>query len=193
MKTAKVSLIVVFLPLAGLLPQVSGASPKLTTRQIASSIQHEVNAKYAGDKEPGEQTKCTYVQKDAVVGYVFTCSTFNEAGTKLAITKVTLTVPQGNYVTWNYATSPAEVTFVITGSPRGAEASISLYGPSGTEEKSNIHLPYSITVAGGKYNSVAGSINSMSSRASITCEIKATGQATVRNTSSGAEATVACV
>jgi hypothetical protein len=193
MKTLRnLSVVILLFATMGDFAVSSAAEPSLTSKQVAADVQSEINVNFPGDRASGERTTCAYQRNDVKVGYVFNCSTFAKSGAKLTATMVTIASVQGNDVRWNFTANPARITYVITGTPVGATATIALWGPNGSRERSGVHLPFSISEAWGAFVNVTGNIISSSRDATLTCVIEVSGLHTIRRTSTGPNAVVNC-
>jgi hypothetical protein len=198
MRVAKYFLIVGCF-VAVLYPTLAGASstyPAPTSKAITAAIQGKVNAKYPQDKKSGETTLCTYIQKKAKMDYKFKCLTFNQNDQEVASTTVQLLQPEGKLVTYVYVVTPSpgslpKVTFIVTATG-GNTGSVTYGAGSANIQKNDVKFPFTATLPGGSFPVMVATLNSGAKDASITCEIKQAGQATIKNTSTGPYTVAQC-
>lgn len=204
MKKTKLLLAAAILATVGMYPVVSGASPKkpapISASLMNSTIQSEVNGQFHADKTKGESTSCTYVEKKMQIGYSFKCFTYDKGGNEIANTAITVTAPKDGQWTWNYSIQPitptlsnsAKATYIVTGPP-GARADVTIYDASGSIQKNNVKLPFSITEVAGNSASMFADNFSSSNSSFISCEIEEPPAPVIKKTSTGPEASVSCM
>jgi hypothetical protein len=175
---------------------VASTYPAISASSLSKAIQRDVNQKYPNDKKNGESTTCKFAPQKARVGYSFRCITSNSKRSQLALTKVTLTTPQGKSPAWNYiivalAASFPKITYELTAKD-DAHASVTFNRYEGTATYYDVTLPFATVVTKTRTGVIIADDLSGAKGTSITCRILIAGRSPIQQTSSGPHAVVIC-